>query len=80
MESYFYGKESMTNLVFELVMALGSNYGIVASVNIVSCFCVIVTRGKNLPYKESIDLRAMTKIVGERQAKLIVTTSTVPDS
>ena len=72
---YFDGKESMTNLVFELVMALGSNYGMIASVNIVSCFCTIVTRGKNLPYKESIDLRAITNIAGERQAKLIVTAS-----
>jgi len=67
--------ESMTNLIFELVMALGSNYGMIASVNIVSCFCTIVTRGKNLPYKESIDLRAITNIAGERQAKLIVTAS-----
>jgi SAM-dependent methyltransferase len=80
LESYFYGKESMTNLLFELVMALGSNYGMIASVNVVSCFCVIVTRGKNLPYKESIDLRAMTNIVGERQAKLIVTASIAPHS
>jgi SAM-dependent methyltransferase len=73
-EGYFYGKESMTNLAFELVMALGSNYGMIASVNIVSCFCMIVTRGKNLPYKEPIDLRAITNITGDRQAQLIVTT------
>jgi SAM-dependent methyltransferase len=79
-ESHFRGMESMTNLVFELVMALGSNYGMIARVDIVSCFCVIITRGKNLPYKGAIDLRAITNIAGERQAELIVTAANAPPS
>jgi SAM-dependent methyltransferase len=77
-ESHFHGMESMTNLIFELVMALGSNDGMISSVNITSCACVVVTRGKSLPYKGSIDLRAITNIAGERQAKLIVAAANTP--
>jgi SAM-dependent methyltransferase len=77
-ESHFHGMESMTNLIFELVMALGGNNGMISNVNILSCSCIIVTRGKNLPYKGSIDLRAMTNIAGGRQAELIVAAANAP--
>ena len=64
--------------IVELVMALGRNDGMISSVNIPSCACIVVTRGKSLPYKGSIDLRAITNIAGERQAKLIVAAANTP--
>jgi hypothetical protein len=70
-ESPFAGKESMTNLIFELVMALGSSDRTIASIDIASWACVIVTRGHDLPHKAAVDLRAMTNLAGGRHAQLI---------
>lgn len=72
-ESPFVGMESMTNLVCELVMALGSDDRVISGVTIANQACVILTRGANLPYKAPIDLRGMTNLAGGRQAELIVT-------
>jgi SAM-dependent methyltransferase len=80
-ESPFLGMESMTNLIFELVMALGSDDSVISGtsddsvisgITIANSYCVIITRGTNLPYKAPIDLRRMTHLAGGRQAKLIV--------
>jgi len=79
-ESPFRSTESMTNLIFELVMALGSDHSVISGndhsvisgITIPNSYCVIITRGANLPYKAPIDLRRMTHLAGGRQAKLIV--------
>jgi SAM-dependent methyltransferase len=54
--SHFHGKPSMTNLIIELIMTLGTSPDIIARVDIVSEFCVVVTRGPNLAHGERIDL------------------------
>lgn len=71
--SQFHGMESMTNLIFELIMALASNVEVISGVNVAYSACVIVTRGDKLAYKAPIDLKAMTHIAGGRRAELIVT-------
>lgn len=74
-DSPFHGMPSMTNLVFELIMALGSANNMIASVNVVSAACVIVTRGEKLHHKAPIDLRGVAHLAGGRQAELIVPAS-----
>ncbi len=63
----------MTNLIFELVMAMASDRSLISQVDIADQACVIVTRGPALPPKKPIDLRAMTHIAGGRTTKLIET-------
>lgn len=70
-DSPFAGMNSMTNLILELVMALGSSDHTIANIEVASWACVIVTRGHDLPHKAAIDLRAMTNLAGGRQANLI---------
>jgi SAM-dependent methyltransferase len=70
-ESPYHGTESMTNLIFEQIMALGSTVGVIESVNVAYTACVIITRGENLPHKAQINLRGMTLLAGGRQANLI---------
>jgi SAM-dependent methyltransferase len=72
-ESPFVGMESMTNLICELVMALGSDDRTISGITIANQSCVILRRGVNLSYKAPIDLRGMTHLAGGRQAELIVT-------
>lgn len=71
-ESPFFGMESMTNLIFELTMAMGSDHNKISGINIHSHACVVVTRGENLVHKEPIDLGTMTNLADGRCAKLIV--------
>ncbi len=71
-ESPFLGMESMTNLIFELVMALASDNSVISSIAIPSHSCVVITRGPNLSYKAPLDLGGMTHLADGRQAKLIV--------
>ncbi len=66
-DSPFHGKESMTNLVFELIMALGSDHTKIARVDFRHWALVVVTRGEALPHKAPIDLREMTKIAPGQQ-------------
>lgn len=70
LDSPFYGRPSMTNLIFELIMALGSTIDVIASVNVASRACVIVTRGDGLPHKAAVDLHGLTRMAG-RKARLI---------
>ena len=70
-DSPFAGMDSTTNLILELVMALGSSDKTIASIDVASWACVIVTRGHDLPHKAPINLRAMTNLAGGRQAHLI---------
>jgi SAM-dependent methyltransferase len=77
-ESPFRGMESMTNLIFELVMAMASDQTKISGINILSPACVVVTRGEALGYKEPVDLRTMTNLAGGRRAELIVFADSVP--
>ena len=71
-ESPFHGTELMTNLIFELAMAMASDETKISTIEIRSRAVVVVTRGAALGYKEPIDLRAMTNLAGGRRAELIV--------
>jgi O-methyltransferase len=56
-KSHFWGKPAMTNLIFELVMTLGSQHPkIIARLDVLSWACVVVTRGEGLELGERIDL------------------------
>jgi SAM-dependent methyltransferase len=65
-KSPFHGMESMTNLIFELVMAMASDNLMISEVDIADRACVVVTRGPALPPKAPINLRAMTNMAGGR--------------
>lgn len=60
--SPFYGKKSMSNLIVELVMALGSRPDIIARIDIVSEFCVVVTRGPNPSQGATVVLSEITEM------------------
>ncbi len=79
-KSPFHGMESMTNLIFELVMAMASDRSLISQVDIADQACVIVTCGPALPPKTPIDLRAMTNIAGGRTTKLIETPAPPPQA
>ena len=70
-ESPFGESSSMSNLIFELIMALASASGVVAGVDVVNPACVIVTRGAGLAHKEPLDLARITNVAGNRRARLI---------
>lgn len=61
-QSPFHGKESMTNLVFELTMALASANGKIAGMNIVNRSFIVITRGEGLEHGQPLNLSAITKI------------------
>ena len=61
-ESHFHGMESMTNLVFELVMAHASNPATIAGVNIAHPAFIVITGGCDLEYGHPLNLRAITNI------------------
>jgi SAM-dependent methyltransferase len=66
-KSHFWSKPAMTNLIFELVMTLGSQHPkIIARLDVLSWACVIVTRGEGLVHGERIDLSA-TRLTSGRQ-------------
>jgi O-methyltransferase len=66
-KSHFWNKPAMTNLIFELVMTLGSQHPkIIARVDIISWACVVVTRGQGPTHGERIDLSA-TRLTSGRQ-------------
>lgn len=79
-KSHFHGQPGMTNLIFELVMTLGTSPGVIARVDVVSEFCVVVTRGPKLAYRERLDLdtayltagRPFTPMVGGLNAKSLL--------
>ncbi len=79
-KSPFHGMESMTNLIFELVMAMASDRSLISQIDVADRACVIVTRGPALPPKAPIDLRAMTNIAGGRTTKLIETPAPPPQA
>ncbi|MFO0016830.1 MAG: class I SAM-dependent methyltransferase [Synechococcaceae cyanobacterium] len=60
--SPFYGKPSMTNLIHELVMAMGTRPDIIARIDVVSEFCVIVTRGPALVHGDELVLAQVTQM------------------
>ena len=63
-ESFFHNTPSMTNLIFELVMVLGSDPGLISNIEIASAACVIVTRGPGLPFKSKIVLKDSYRLAG----------------
>jgi SAM-dependent methyltransferase len=69
--SYFHNKTSMTNLIFELVMAAASAEGLISNVEIASGACVVVTRGPFAIHGNQIDLSEIIKVAGGRKAALI---------
>jgi hypothetical protein len=58
-KSPFWNQPALTNLIFEIVMTLGTlTTATVAQIEVVSHACVIVTRGRALGYGERLDLAA----------------------
>jgi SAM-dependent methyltransferase len=55
-QSPFSGKPGLTNLVFELIMTLGTCPDIISRVEVLSEFCVVVTRGPRLKHGEKVNL------------------------
>jgi SAM-dependent methyltransferase len=62
--SPFHGKPSMSNLILELVMAMGSRPDMIARIEVVSEFCTVITRGPNLAHGERVILSEITKMAG----------------
>ena len=62
--SPFHGKPSMSNLILELVMAMGSRPDIIARIDVVSEFCTVITRGPSLAHGERVILSEITKMAG----------------
>jgi SAM-dependent methyltransferase len=58
----FHGKPSMTNLAFELTMALASANGTIAGMNIANQSFIVITRGDKLNHGQPLNLKAMTNI------------------
>jgi SAM-dependent methyltransferase len=55
----FWNQPAMTNLIFEIVMALATlSTATIAQIEVVSHACVIVTRGRALKYGARLDLEA----------------------
>jgi SAM-dependent methyltransferase len=66
-KSYFWNKPAMTNLIFELIMTLGSQHPkIIARLEVLSWACVVITRGDGLAHGERIELSA-TRLTSGRQ-------------
>ena len=61
----------MSNLIFEIIMAMASDQGKISNVNILSDSFAVITRGPSAPHKEPLDLRGMTNLAGGRVATLI---------
>ena len=55
-ENPFHGQTPMTNLIFELVMVLGSCPHLVSRVDVVCDSLVVITRGPGLGHKERLDI------------------------
>jgi SAM-dependent methyltransferase len=58
-KSPFWNQPALTNLVFEIIMALGSApRAIIARIEIVSAACVVVTKGRFMEHGARLDLAA----------------------
>ena len=56
-KSPFWGQTAMTNLIFEIVMTLGTQHPkIIGRLEILSWACAVVTRGDGLEHGERVDL------------------------
>jgi SAM-dependent methyltransferase len=66
----FADRPTLTNLIFEIVMALASAPDVVARVDIPNGAMAIITRGPALPYKAKLDL-SNTYLLGTRQFGLM---------
>ena|SRR5579871_1665620 len=63
--SIFWGKPAMTNLIFELIMALGSTQpAIIERIEILTGACVVVTRGSGLAYRQRVSLDDVRRTSG----------------
>ena len=74
-KSHFHNKSSLSNLVFEIVMAFASRKDLIAHIEIPSWACVVITRGSDLPHGEPLDLSKVINVAGGRYAKLIAPAS-----
>ena len=64
--SHFHGKPGMTNIVFEAIMTLGTDPGLISRVNVVSEFCTVITRGPKLAHGERLDLDSSYLTAGRK--------------
>jgi SAM-dependent methyltransferase len=69
--SHFHDMPSMSNMIFEFVMALASKEDMISSIEIPSSYCCIVTRGPALAHGEVMSLKDVINVAGGREAKLI---------
>jgi SAM-dependent methyltransferase len=65
-KSHFHGKAGMTNIIFEAVMSLGTDPKIISRVDVVSEFCVVITRGPKLGHGERLNLEKSYLTAGRR--------------
>jgi len=65
-KSFFHGKTGMTNILFEAIMTLGTDPGIISNVNVMSEFCVVITRGPKLAHGERLDLDSSYLTAGRK--------------
>ena len=70
-ESYFHGMPSMSNFMFEIIMAFASTRGIIASIEFPTWASMVITRGENLPHGAHFSLADHIQVHGGRQARLI---------
>lgn len=70
-KSHFNGMESMSNLMFEIIMAFASTRGIIASIEFPTWASMVITRGENLPHGAHFSLADHIQVHGGRQARLI---------
>jgi SAM-dependent methyltransferase len=71
-QSHFNGMPSMSNLVFEIIMAFASNKDLIASIELPNWACMIITKGDGMKRGASLNLQRATNLAGGRLAPLIV--------
>jgi SAM-dependent methyltransferase len=71
-DSHFNGMPSMSNLVFEIIMAFASNKDLIASIELPTWACMVITKGGKMKHGAPLDLQKATNMAGGRSAPLIV--------
>jgi hypothetical protein len=79
-QSPFYRSTSMSNVIFEIIMAQSSSYGLISNVEIANGSCAIVTRGNALSHGEVCELQKRTNIAVGYKANLISVVDKEPTS
>jgi SAM-dependent methyltransferase len=71
-DSHFNGKPSMSNLVFEIIMAFASSKDLIASIELPTWACMVITRGSAKQIGASLNLQSAINLAGGRSAPLIM--------